>query len=60
MIEAVDAMIAPGGAYAPRWGWHDDHRAADGTAAYLPALQQVRIEYAAFLEDLRDAGTFNG
>ena len=60
MIEAVDAMIARGGAYAPRWGWHDQHRAADGTAAYLPALQQVRIEYAAFLEDLRDAGTFDG
>lgn len=29
----------------PFWGWHDDHRAADGTAAYKPALQQVRAEF---------------
>lgn len=60
MIETVDAMIARGGQYAPRYRYHDDHRASDGTAEYLPALQQVRIEYAAFLEDLRDLGAFDG
>lgn len=48
-VEDVDAMIAPGGAYAPRWGWHDDHRHLDKTESYLPALMQVRAEFAAFL-----------
>ncbi len=35
--------------YAPYHGWHDDHRAADGTPAYLPAMQQVRDEFLDFL-----------
>lgn len=36
--------------YAPRHGWHDDHRAVDGTPAYLPAMQQVRAELMELLE----------
>jgi len=45
-------LVSRGGAFAPRWGWHDDHREADGTPAYLPALQQVRGETAALLDVL--------
>lgn len=48
LIEDVDALIAPG-RYPPRWGWHDDHRRCDGTPGYLPALQQVRGEFAGLL-----------
>lgn len=33
----------------PRWGWHDDHRQAERTPDYLPALMQVRSEFAALL-----------
>lgn len=38
--------------YAPRWGWHDDHAYADGTANYLPAVMQVRAEWQALIEAL--------
>ena len=31
--------------WAPRWGWHDDHRANDRTPAYLPAMQQNKSEF---------------
>lgn len=48
-IDDVDGMIAKDGAYAPRWGWHDDHAAADKTELYLPALQQVRAEFELLL-----------
>lgn len=48
-IADVDRMIARGGPYMPRWGWHDDHRAVDRTDAYLPALMQVRSEYEQLL-----------
>lgn len=54
MIEKIDTLIARGGAFDPYWGWHDDHRDADGTADYLPALQQVRSEYVDLLEALSD------
>ena len=30
--------------FAPHWGWHDDHRDADGTSDYCPAVMQVRRE----------------
>ena len=43
-------------AYAPRHGWHDDHRDADGTPAYRPAVQQVRAEFLALAEVLRARG----
>lgn len=33
----------------PYSGWHDDHREADGTGAYRPAIQQVRAEFVALL-----------
>jgi hypothetical protein len=53
MIDKIDALISRENArYAPRWGWHDDHRSHDGTPAYLPALQQVRQEYADLLAAL--------
>jgi hypothetical protein len=35
--------------YAPRHGWHDDHREHDGTPAYLPAMMQVRSEFEELL-----------
>lgn len=44
----------------PRWGWHGDHRAADGTPAYLPAIQQERHEFAALLAAAEDAGVLGG
>lgn len=59
LIEHVDDLIAPG-RFVPRWGWHDDHRVHDKTPAYLPALQQVRWEYAALLETLEDHGIVGG
>jgi hypothetical protein len=36
--------------YSPRWGWHDDHAAADGTPNYLPAVMQVRAEFEAIIK----------
>ena len=48
MIPQIESLITEGNAtFAPYWGWHDDHREADGTDAYLPALQQVRSEFYA-------------
>lgn len=49
IIGRIDSLIgrdpaAVNPAFSPYWGWHDDHRATDGTPAYLPALQQVRAE----------------
>jgi hypothetical protein len=43
--------------YAPYHGWHDDHRAADGTPAYLPAMQQVREEFIEFLRVVPERGS---
>jgi hypothetical protein len=51
-IEDVDALTARAGRYDPRWGFHDHHREADGTADYLPALMQVRAEFAALLSEI--------
>ena len=52
-IEDVDGIISQKcRAPSPYWGWHDDHRHLDGTADYLPALQQVRSEFAALLEEI--------
>ena len=44
--------IAYSNRYMPLWGWHDDHRKHDGTAAYLPALQQVHSEFSEFVKVL--------
>lgn len=49
MITLADA-VANAPRYQPRYGWHDDHRVNERTAHYLPALQQVRSEFAEFLE----------
>lgn len=54
----IDMLIQNGNtAYAPRWGWHDDHRLHDGekSARYLPALQQVRSEFHTLVEALAAA-----
>lgn len=51
----IDVLVSREyGAYAPRWGWHDDHRAADGTSDYLPALMQVRSETSRFWSAMDD------
>lgn len=42
--------------YAPRYGWHDNHRQHDGSPAYLPAMQQVRTELAELLHVCRLEG----
>lgn len=43
MITKFDAIIRSD-RWAPRFGWHDDHRDHDRTPAYLPAMMQVRAE----------------
>lgn len=48
-VEEIDRLIGRGCRWMPRWGWHDDHRAAERSPDYLPALMQVRAEFAAFL-----------
>lgn len=45
MIKQIESLIVQHGPFDPYWGWHDDHREADGTDAYRPALQQVRAEF---------------
>lgn len=56
----IDRLIRPVGPFDPRWGWHDDHRAHDGTPAYLPAMQQVRSEFVALLDFCDEAGLLDG
>jgi hypothetical protein len=59
-IEEIDAMIALP-AFAPYWGFHDDHRDKDGTPEYRPALMQVRGEFEAFVEAIeREFGPKGG
>lgn len=36
--------------FLPYHGWHDDHRHADRTPEYRPAIQQNRAEFVAFAE----------
>ncbi len=38
-------QIANDKRFQPFWGWHDDHRYLDRTAAYTPAIQQNRSEF---------------
>lgn len=56
-IDALVGRCSGSGEFAPYWGWHDDHRDRDRTPEYLPALQQVRGEYAEFLGQLDSMGT---
>ena len=51
MIQSVDRLVNDP-RFMPYWGWHDDHRERDRTPGYLPALQQVRSEYAELLDTL--------
>lgn len=46
--------------WAPRRGWHDDHRHNDRTPAYLPAIMQVRAEFMTFVEHLEARGLVGG
>jgi len=46
--------------WSPRWGWHDDHRAADRTPAYLPAVQQVRAEFKSLVIEIGAAELLEG
>lgn len=41
----VDQFVRFSGKFAPRWGWHDDHRERDRSPEYLPAMQQARDEF---------------
>lgn len=50
LVKQIEDLIAQGGKFMPFWGWHDDHRDADGTEAYLPAVQQVRAEFYGLLD----------
>lgn len=54
LMTDVDNLIRKDGPFSPFWGWHDDHRAADGTPEYRPALQQVRSEFEALATVLAD------
>lgn len=58
-IEAIDAVLN-NARWAPRHGWHDDHREHDRTPAYLPAMMQVRSEFAGLIEVLRAQGVLSG
>lgn len=51
-------IILSSPAYAPCHGWHDDHRAHDGTPAYLPAMQQVKSELQELLDLCAHRGLF--
>lgn len=45
-MRKIDSLIRLGNdQFRPFWGWHDNHRSADGTPEYQPALQQVRSEF---------------
>lgn len=46
--------------WAPRHGWHDDHRHNDRKPEYLPALQQVRVEFFGLMEVLRGKKLLGG
>lgn len=44
--------------WLPNSGWHDDHRAVDGTPDYRPAVQQVQEEFEDFINELYDLEDF--
>lgn len=57
LMAGIEGLVARNfSPYLPHWGWHDDHRAADGTPDYLPALMQVRAETAQFWIEMEAAG----
>lgn len=59
LIETVDAILNDP-RWAPRRGWHDDHRERDRTPEYLPAMMQVRAEFAEFIDELQCLGALGG
>ncbi len=46
--------------FLPFWGWHDDHRHADGTAEYRPAMQQVKAEFDEMVDIVVGAALVGG
>lgn len=50
-LSDIDAILRDP-RWLPRYGWHDDHAANDSTADYLPAVMQVRAEFAALLTQI--------
>ena len=52
--------IANNPMFQPYWGWHDDHRNNDRTAAYMPAVQQNQAEFYAFANVLVDHNLHGG
>jgi hypothetical protein len=58
-VEDVDA-VAYSNRWLPRRGWHDDHRVHDRTPSYMPALMQVRAEFAAFIGILQHFNLIGG
>ncbi len=59
MMTHIDAILNDP-RWAPRWGWHDNHRHADRLPEYLPAIQQVRGEFAGLLDVLQSHGVLGG
>lgn len=59
LIEIADAVVNDH-RWAPRRGWHDDHRDHDRTPEYLPAMMQVRAEFAEFLDEMARIGQLGG
>lgn len=51
VIEVNELLNRP--RWKPRWGWHDDHALNDKTDQYLPAIQQVKIEFIGLLGAIR-------
>jgi hypothetical protein len=50
-LAQIDTLIGKSaGRYGDRWGWHDDHREADGGLGYKPAMMQVRAEYGQLID----------
>lgn len=58
-IREADAVVNDP-RWLPRWGWHDDHLAVDGTPAYLPAVQQSREEFLSLARCLSHLGLVGG
>jgi Methyltransferase domain len=52
-IKEIDEILCSD-RWSPYSGFHDDHRAHDGTEKYLPAMQQVRAEFVALIDVIEE------
>lgn len=59
-FDRFQAIAAALEMWKPRWGWHDDHAHFDGTARYLPAIQQVREEFLMLAQMLDGRNLLSG